>query len=58
VEKAVAIGAGKRREAIKAEITQIYKESYQNYGAPKITQKLQQRGKKYFKIVDEIISVN
>lgn len=31
----------KRKEAIKLEIKQIYDDSYQNYGAPKITQILQ-----------------
>jgi len=34
----------KRREAIKAKIKQLYDESYQNYGAPKITQLLIQNG--------------
>lgn len=34
----------KRKEAIKKNIEQIYDESYQNYGAPKITQILQQSG--------------
>jgi putative transposase len=34
----------KRKEAIKEKIKQIYDESYQNYGAPKITQILQQEG--------------
>lgn len=31
----------KRKEAIKKNIEQIYHESYQNYGAPKIAQILQ-----------------
>lgn len=34
----------KRKEAIKAKIKQLYDESYQNYGAPKITQLLIQKG--------------
>lgn len=34
----------KRREAVKAKILDIYDESKQNYGAPKITKKLQQCG--------------
>ena len=34
----------KRKEAIKFKIKQIYKESYQNYGAPKITQLLRENG--------------
>jgi len=34
----------KRKEAIKANIRHIYDASYQNYGAPKITQILQQQG--------------
>ena len=34
----------KRKEAIKAQIKQIYDDSYQNYGAPKITQVLKQNG--------------
>ena len=34
----------KRKEAIKAKIRQIYDDSYQNYGAPKITQILQRNG--------------
>ena len=34
----------KRKEAIKAKIKQLYDESYQNYGAPKITQLLIQNG--------------
>lgn len=34
----------KRKDAIKKSIEQIYEESYQNYGAPKITQILQQSG--------------
>lgn len=34
----------KRKEAIKKNIEQIYHESYQNYGAPKITQILQKSG--------------
>jgi len=33
-----------RKEAIKDQIKQIYNESYQNYGAPKITHILQQNG--------------
>ena len=34
----------KRKEAIKAQIKQIHDDSYQNYGAPKIKQILQQNG--------------
>lgn len=34
----------KRKEAIKDQIKQIYDDSYQNYGAPKISQILQQNG--------------
>jgi len=34
----------KRKEAIKNQIKQIYDDSYQNYGAPKIAQILQQNG--------------
>ncbi|WP_141131462.1 IS3 family transposase [Anaerovirgula multivorans] len=34
----------KRKEVIKTQIKQIYDDSYQNYGAPKITQILQQNG--------------
>ena len=34
----------KRKEAIKEKIKQIHDESYQNYGAPKITQILQKAG--------------
>jgi len=34
----------KRKEAIKDQIKQIYDDSYQNYGAPKIAQILQQNG--------------
>ena len=34
----------KRKEAIKDEIKHIYDDSYQNYGAPKITQILQKNG--------------
>ena len=34
----------KRKEAIKARIKQIYDDSYQNYGAPKISQILIQNG--------------
>ena len=34
----------KRKEAIKTKIKQLYDESYQNYGAPKITQLLIQNG--------------
>ena len=34
----------KRRESIKAKIQDIYDESKQNYGAPKITRKLRQEG--------------
>jgi len=34
----------KRKETVKAQIKQIYDDSYQNYGAPKITQILQQNG--------------
>ncbi len=34
----------KRKEAIKAQIKQIYNDSYQNYGAPKISQVLIQNG--------------
>ena len=34
----------KRREYIKAKIQDIYNESKQNYGAPKITKKLHQKG--------------
>lgn len=34
----------KRKEAIKDQIKQIYDDSYQNYGAPKITQVLKQNG--------------
>lgn len=34
----------KRKETIKDKIRQIYNDSYQNYGAPKITQILQQNG--------------
>lgn len=33
-----------RREAVKAQIQQIYDESYQNYGAPKITRELRKSG--------------
>lgn len=34
----------KRKEAVKARIQDIYDESKQNYGAPKITRKLQKDG--------------
>lgn len=34
----------KKKEAIKAKIKQIYDDSYQNYGAPKITKFLKQKG--------------
>ena len=34
----------KRREYIKAKIQDIYDQSKQNYGAPKITRKLRQKG--------------
>ncbi len=34
----------KRKETIKAQIKQIYADSYQNYGAPKITQIIKQNG--------------
>lgn len=34
----------KRKETIKAQIKQIYDDSYQNYGAPKITQIIKQNG--------------
>jgi len=34
----------KRKETVKAQIKQIYDDSFQNYGAPKITQILQQNG--------------
>lgn len=34
----------KRREYIKRKIQDIYEESKQNYGTPKITKKLRQRG--------------
>ena len=34
----------KRKEAIKTQIKQIHDDSYQNYGAPKIAQILQQNG--------------
>ena len=34
----------KRREYIKTKIQDIYDESKQNYGAPKITRKLRQNG--------------
>ena len=36
----------KRREVIEDKIIDIYDESHQNYGAPKITQKLREMGEK------------
>ena len=37
----------KRKEAIKAQIKQIYDDSYQNYGAPKITQASKTKRRNY-----------
>lgn len=34
----------KRKESIKSKIKEIYEESHQNYGAPKIAKKLQEKG--------------
>ncbi len=42
----VPSNAEKRRETIKAKIKDIYEESKQNYGAPKITKKLQENGER------------
>ena len=42
--KHVPSNAEKRREAVKAKIKDIYDESKQNYGAPKITQVLRKTG--------------
>ena len=42
--KHVPSNAEKRREAVKAKIKDIYDESKQNYGAPKITQVLRKAG--------------
>ena len=39
----------RRREAVKATIKNIYDESKQNYGAPKITKKLRESGEIYFR---------
>jgi transposase InsO family protein len=44
----------KRKDTIKAKIQDIYDDSKQNYGAPKITQKLRQDGEI---IVERTISV-
>ena len=43
--KRVPSNTEKRREAVKAKIQDIYDESKQNYGAPKITQELRKSGK-------------
>ena len=40
--KRVPSNTAKRREAVKARIKDIYDESKQNYGAPKITRKLRE----------------
>lgn len=42
--KRVPSNTEKRREAVKAEIQDIYDESKQNYGAPKITRELRKSG--------------
>ena len=42
--KRVPSNTAKRREAVKARIKDIYDESQQNYGAPKITRKLRESG--------------
>ena len=42
--KRVPSNTEKRREAVKAKIQDIYDESKQNYGAPKITQVLRKTG--------------
>ena len=42
--KRVPSNTAKRREAVKAHIKDIYNESKQNYGAPKITKKLRESG--------------
>jgi transposase InsO family protein len=43
-QKRVPSDTQKRKEAVKVKIKDIYDDSKQNYGAPKITQKLQQEG--------------
>ncbi len=43
-KKHVPSKSEKHREEIKRKIRDIYRESYQNYGAPKITQKLRSQG--------------
>ncbi|QUH27171.1 IS3 family transposase [Serpentinicella alkaliphila] len=43
-KKRIPSDMNKRKEYIKVQIKQIHDESYQNYGAPKITQLLQQNG--------------
>ena len=42
--KRVPSNTEKRREAVKAKIQDIYDESKQNYGAPKITRELRKSG--------------
>ena len=42
--KRVPSNTEKRREAVKAKIQDIYDESKQNYGAPKITKELRKSG--------------
>ena len=43
-KKRVPSNTAKRREAVKANIKDIYNESKQNYGAPKITKQLREAG--------------
>ena len=47
-QSAAAANAEKRRETVKAKIKDIYDESKQNYGAPKITQVLRKSGEIIF----------
>jgi putative transposase len=42
--KRLPSNSNKRKDALKAKIKKLYDESYQNYGAPKITQLLLQNG--------------
>ena len=42
--KRLPFNSNKRKDALKAKIKKLYDESYQNYGAPKITQLLLQNG--------------
>lgn len=42
--KRLPSGRERRRQAVKAKIQEIYDESIQNYGAPKITKELQKQG--------------